>query len=148
MELDHVSILVFVEVALGRQVRPSWPPCCTHVSILVFVEVALGLYVAQEYGFAPPGFQSLFSWKSPSDRQDLFFGLRIELDVSILVFVEVALGRWCPSSQAMRSLGFNPCFRGSRPRTRCQCRLLVRRGGRCFNPCFRGSRPRTSNLCF
>ena len=61
------------------------------VSILVFVEVALGRWQFNHYGAGGDEFQSLFSWKSPSDlrlRDDLHPGR----GVSILVFVEVALG--------------------------------------------------------
>ena len=111
----EVSILVFVEVALGRASQsmsrsPStcFNPCfrgsrprtdgksrfCRErprVSILVFVEVALGL-------------------NSPA-------GSAPRSVVSILVFVEVALGQY-PDWKAVEEIrGFNPCFRGSRPRT-------------------------------
>jgi len=89
--LEQVSILVFVEVALGRR-NPyaRVHPYC--VSILVFVEVALGLAPAHRRPGLAPEFQSLFSWKSPSDPGTAF---------TIQDLIE----------------GFNPCFRGSRPRT-------------------------------
>ena len=61
------------------------------VSILVFVEVALGhkrLIFLYETILE---FQSLFSWKSPSDTGSGCSGIEEHL-VSILVFVEVALG--------------------------------------------------------
>jgi len=128
------------------------------------VEVALGLYYckgcrAVKRGFNPCfrgsrprtleierideeelEFQSLFSWKSPSDMQGIFLDLGFSkfqslfswkspsdighnrpkkgwTEVSILVFVEVALGRpeWGTTSLPVGC--FNPCFRGSRPRT-------------------------------
>ena len=185
----HVSILVFVEVALGRPryhrcrkpctrsfnpcfrgSRPrtlSGAPIFPHrlvVSILVFVEVALGL----EYEKSEEAnllFQSLFSWKSPSDAgQGTCTGLPIRVSilvfvevalglpggsqrlsyrlVSILVFVEVALGRKDRVMVGKNPTGFNPCFRGSRPRTSKYLEYLCTSVS--FNPCFRGSRPRTS----
>ena len=112
----RVSILVFVEVALGlanksvlAESEYSFNPCFrgsrprTHyyqsvhnsihnVSILVFVEVALG--------------------------HRLETNLSSHHYVSILVFVEVALGRCILAANLLDRSCFNPCFRGSRPRTR------------------------------
>ena len=128
-----------MEVALGHDTRERREEG-HKVSILVFVEVALGrpetgMVLSSGMGFNPCfrgsrprtlqqgiqafglfKFQSLFSWKSPSDRS-LLCDCKWGDDVSILVFVEVALGRRLNS--ALRDLGmcFNPCFRGSRPRT-------------------------------
>ena len=62
------------------------------VSILVFVEVALGLYEKDCRGRYWLEFQSLFSWKSPSDKALVSYSHTI-FCVSILVFVEVALGQ-------------------------------------------------------
>ena len=110
------------------------------VSILVFVEVALGPRTVATIKEAIASFQSLFSWKSPSDCacgikgkdemkfQSLFSWkspsdglLVVVLDwlrgVSILVFVEVALGLYQSTRYDFQHWSFNPCFRGSRPRT-------------------------------
>ena len=183
---EGVSILVFVEVALGRQSdhqrrkgtefqslfswkspsdsmpapkhlsTSSFNPCfrgsrprtaefardgaTIQVSILVFVEVALGRHWHISADHGPNKFQSLFSWKSPSDstgkltsswkgKFQSLFSWKSPSDsilshlpgsgrgVSILVFVEVALGL-CIISRRITLIGrFNPCFRGSRPRT-------------------------------
>ena|GEM_PF-1018554 len=111
----RVSILVFLELALGLALPPSrwlrW-----KVSILVFLELALGQY--------QPG-------RPPC---------RVRR-VSILVFLELALGRRTPGCLANSTSCFNPCFLGTCPRTRnpgwhhlLKC---------CFNPCFLGTCPRT-----
>jgi len=87
---SQVSILVFVEVALG--LNAVWRESGERkVSILVFVEVALGLALISSIGKLCIKFQSLFSWKSPSD-QEARQALHRHRAVSILVFVEVALG--------------------------------------------------------
>ncbi len=111
---DLVSILVFVEVALGHPSKPC-PRRHYYVSILVFVEVALG--------------------HSRGTKHPTASG------VSILVFVEVALGPDNHNLLILVHLSFNPCFRGSRPRTSPSHTPQI--PGRGFNPCFRGSRPRT-----
>ena len=112
--IDPVSILVFVELALGLfhewHLGPliiCFNPCfrgtrsrtacavCLYsfviVSILVFVELALG-------------------------RKRPIPGCFPEW-VSILVFVELALGRGRASGHQADCLSFNPCFRGTRSRT-------------------------------
>ena len=110
-----VSILVFVEVALGHGSGGSLQSR-HRVSILVFVEVALGhsrpaSNRQANLSFNPcfrgsrprtleereilerqlAMFQSLFSWKSPSDLVASVSANSTQ-GVSILVFVEVALG--------------------------------------------------------
>ena len=110
-----VSILVFVELALGLKRTPPNALSQTYVSILVFVELALGhpriiLTTSSMFCFNPCfrgtrsrtsirfsisihplGFQSLFLWNSLSDfsRAEV---LPEHYCVSILVFVELALG--------------------------------------------------------
>ena len=87
-----------------------------EVSILVFVELALGVNVGADYSTSlksfnpcfcgtrprslPPGgpigfiarFQSLFLWNSPSELLRQSRHRHLEQTVSILVFVELALG--------------------------------------------------------
>ena len=120
--------------------HPHRSSCVHLVSILVFVEVALGRWITSGNGaagrcfnpcfrgsrprtlaimpllFSLIAFQSLFSWKSPSDS---FRSIqrRGEHSVSILVFVEVALGPAKLAGPSILVACFNPCFRGSRPRT-------------------------------
>ena len=87
-----VSILVFVELALGLTTLGACDGFQGHVSILVFVELALG-HRGPAHGACP-------------------------MEVSILVFVELALGR--RSAFLSGTLGrycFNPCFCGTRSRT-------------------------------
>ena len=86
------------------------------VSILVFVEVALGRPRQTPQPNASPRFQSLFSWKSPSD------GPGHGWDRLACLFQ--SLFSWKSPSDNIISRGlngpyecFNPCFRGSRPRT-------------------------------
>jgi len=139
-----------------------------QVSILVFLELALGRYNGVRRIRHVAEFQSLFSWNSPSDAEKwwprapfprsfnpCFLGTRPRTSlsavriifsstnqsfnpcflgtrprtagggsvqwhsicVSILVFLELALGRnvWATSQSHIRS--FNPCFLGTRPRT-------------------------------
>ena len=89
------------------------------VSILVFVELALGGNIGHIYTERGTRFQSLFLWNSPSeplgDRSCRELGL-----VSILVFVELALGVYVPDLEGVGHLGFNPCFCGTRPRRNVQ----------------------------
>jgi uncharacterized protein (DUF433 family) len=160
------------------------------VSILVFVEPALGRYRILPAHVSVTEFQSLFSWNPPSDLltssapwlppcrfNPCFRGtrprtLRLKrkcndnLAVSILVFVEPALGRRIVMSLQPLSWSFNPCFRGTRPRTYAISYSVHPRfafqslfswnppsdsgsgiellpGCPGFNPCFRGTRPRT-----
>ncbi len=110
------------------------------VSILVFVELALGLFLLSKseryfYEFqslfswnlpsddkrerdssSPPKFQSLFSWNLPSDLKAFQMCPGI-CWVSILVFVELALGLPVKCCQTGIRIRFNPCFRGTCPRT-------------------------------
>jgi hypothetical protein len=65
----YVSILVFVELALG-QVLVKCNVRRNLVSILVFVELALGLVATVFCAAWDFLFQSLFSWNSPSDSAD------------------------------------------------------------------------------
>ena len=60
--LSTVSILVFLELALGQRSEEDTDEDADCVSILVFLELALGLNVSNEAEF-----QSLFSWNLPSD---------------------------------------------------------------------------------
>ena len=134
-----VSILVFVELALGRwyldydlklysqfQSLFLWNSlsdvedkkdllCRPAVSILVFVELALGL-TAIIARAAAIMFQSLFLWNSLSDDLDAL-PIGPGLSVSILVFVELALGRGNGLSSNLTTPCFNPCFCGTRSRT-------------------------------
>ncbi len=90
--MRFVSILVFVELALGLRHFLRARRASSIVSILVFVELALGQHDLED--------AVAYLWK-----------------VSILVFVELALG---PFPSIVRTLiwwSFNPCFRGTRPRT-------------------------------
>ena len=112
----------------------------TIVSILVFVEVALGLLQASNNPRNQPGFNPCFRGSRPRTLELCRSGK--DGLVSILVFVEVALGLGEMASFIRGALSFNPCFRGSRPRTKNPS--LVRRMTYSFNPCFRGSRPRTA----
>ena len=112
-----------------------------EVSILVFVEVALGPDFSETATFKPREFQSLFSWKSPSDILNWPVSTAVGCLVSILVFVEVALGQNMAKLSRKLTGRFNPCFRGSRPRTSYMAGDT--QGSSSFNPCFRGSRPRT-----
>ena len=134
-----VSILVFVEVALGHLINEiigaagsSFNPCFrgsrprTIFSAPFFPTVTCfnpcfrgsrprtPLQLLSVLGVDE--FQSLFSWKSPSDVFS-HSGHRAWTEVSILVFVEVALGRYGGGLLMPKYEGFNPCFRGSRPRT-------------------------------
>ncbi len=163
-----VSILVFVELALGRWHAVHGKLADADVSILVFVELALGLKGAHCLSWLAMQFQSLFSWNSPSDSSDYGYQHHSEVLVSILVFVELALGhRLTDPLAAALTPSFNPCFRGTRPRTSGQGQsqslpailvsilvfvelalglysYLIGSGQRgSFNPCFRGTRPRT-----
>ena len=157
-----VSILVFVELALGGRSYAGWCTCCS-VSILVFVELALGA--------PPPGgmsdpyvrFNPCFCGTRP--RRAGAIGSPAFEVVSILVFVELALGGHTPTAGQRDAavsilvfvelalgahivgyifkdfLSFNPCFCGTRPR-----RLnssIVSSEVCCFNPCFCGTRPRS-----
>ena len=110
------------------------------VSILVFVELALGLRFRCISGTMHM-FQSLFSWNSLSDCNGFFasnsallfqslFSWNSLSDANMKIFVTI--GR----------IGFNPCFRGTRSRT-LQESLSNVMAGLCFNPCFRGTRSRT-----
>ena len=107
-----------------RGSRPRTPgglrpeACCYGVSILVFVEVALGLQIdLQDISPIERMFQSLFSWKSPSDPVH-----RCPNDCDYCGFQ--SLFSWKSPSDITGPDGiehqidrFNPCFRGSRPRT-------------------------------
>ena len=137
-----VSILVFVEVALGHPrengvelVSRGFNPCFRGSR----PRTPTGWHECD----GSTVFQSLFSWKSPSDI--IAIGVLISITkVSILVFVEVALGHPGAGTAAIELTCFNPCFRGSRPRT--QAVREMTEESNCFNPCFRGSRPRTVNI--
>ena len=92
--------VIFLQCSFNPCFRGSRPRTKFHqknqlleslVSILVFVEVALGPIIANDDPNQGFGFQSLFSWKSPSDKIN-FERIRRAFGVSILVFVEVALG--------------------------------------------------------
>ncbi len=87
-----VSILVFVELALGLGKIPIIISTAKIVSILVFVELALGHYNPEEVELDLSEFQSLFSWNSPSDGPAQDCSRPHNTNVSILVFVELALG--------------------------------------------------------
>ena len=85
------------------------------VSILVFLELALGRLTIVVSGITS-WFQSLFSWNLPSDIVDEYTE-QLPRRVSILVFLELALGRITAILAAFVILGFNPCFLGTCPRT-------------------------------
>ena len=110
-----VSILVFVELALGLTLPPYYA-LALIVSILVFVELALGLDGSNASDQCPAWFQSLFLWNSLSDS-----GYESESEfaqkVSILVFVELALGPPVMLVRLSSISSFNPCFCGTRSRT-------------------------------
>ena len=111
---EGVSILVFVEVALGRQSDHQRRKGTEFQSLFSWKSPSdsTGKLTSSWKG----KFQSLFSWKSPSDSI-LSHLPGSGRGVSILVFVEVALGL-CIISRRITLIGrFNPCFRGSRPRT-------------------------------
>ncbi len=134
-----VSILVFVELALGRRCYNSSPRLVV-VSILVFVELALGPEFVPALHIEPRSFNPCFRGTCPRT------GLEgpppaAQRRVSILVFVELALGRYHSNCRLLRLFCFNPCFRGTCPRTLTQSMRKV--GMNCFNPCFRGTCPRT-----
>ena len=61
------------------------------VSILVFLELALGRKKANRILCLDSVFQSLFSWNLPSDLLVAYHIIDI-YNVSILVFLELALG--------------------------------------------------------
>ena len=135
----YVSILVFVEVALGPLAHSpvgvaqiGFNPCFrgsrprTSVAILVGREEVLfqSLFSWKSPSDSKVGnivldpfcwFQSLFSWKSPSDIKDALSKQLISLFQSLF--------SWKSPSDGIRRQpdpgrgGFNPCFRGSRPRT-------------------------------
>ena len=88
----QVSILVFVELALGPDVIAGMRSDMLDVSILVFVELALGLLMSAKAHVEDHEFQSLFLWNSPSDCRCDVRPMQIQ-SVSILVFVELALGQ-------------------------------------------------------
>jgi len=94
---SSVSILVFVELALGPPSQPGDPMAYQVVSILVFVELALGLRSLNYVISLLNEFQSLFSWNLPSDVMLIPPFTKMGPGVSILVFVELALG---PSGRA------------------------------------------------
>ena len=87
----HVSILVFVELALGPFTISN---CFPHfgVSILVFVELALGHYRADRLWTVNHRFNPCFRGTRPRTA-NLVKGQKADLS-------------------------FNPCFRGTRPRTK------------------------------
>jgi len=114
------------------------------VSILVFVEVALGLQPILANVTASHMFQSLFSWKSPSDRTGSHISTVIRL-VSILVFVEVALGQTRLKFITPKTSWFQSLFSWKSPSDSGSARRGMSLSVS-FNPCFRGSRPRTSDL--
>ena len=62
-----VSILVFVELALGDRDSEQTAYVSYHVSILVFVELALGVDAESSHTVRAYEFQSLFLWNSPSE---------------------------------------------------------------------------------
>ena len=161
----HVSILVFVELALGlpaevcdgdfpmgfnpcfRGTRPRTrvDPCGPQEHNLfqsLFSWNSPSDTRADRRALVILWFQSLFSWNSPSDGDDVIDRHQI-CTVSILVFVELALGHRANISRIRTNSRFNPCFRGTRPRTLLDCK--VGEVGVCFNPCFRGTRPRTNH---
>ena len=86
-------------------------------------------------------FQSLFSWKSPSDFSHSLHSLHVD-GVSILVFVEVALGPYINLPAADSSIMFQSLFSWKSPSDWFPDSIASARLP-CFNPCFRGSRPRT-----
>ena len=116
MSFQHqVSILVFLELAPGRQ---RYPPIRRprRVSILVFLELAPG----------PWNFGGLL--QSKISFNPCFSGTRArtgvpgacragEIRVSILVFLELAPGLRIDNGEFYILDRFNPCFSGTRART-------------------------------
>jgi len=133
------------------------------------VEVALGLDSPSAAHIQHTAFQSLFSWKSPSDLLRILWKSEVGVFQSLFSWKSPSDGV-CICFYADALEGFNPCFRGSRPRTAMQSQLIYsctpnvsilvfvevalgrdvfgQVAARCmsFNPCFRGSRPRTVDL--
>ena len=162
---QNVSILVFVEVALGLYIAPAtirfdgcFNPCFRGSRPRTQGGLGIGRVCVSM-------FQSLFSWKSPSDGRERLLSDQISR-VSILVFVEVALGlshqcnasrgfilfqslfSWKSPSDLHRDCGnrhpdrFQSLFSWKSPS---DAKIAVIGGTySSFNPCFRGSRPRTS----
>jgi len=91
-------------------------PMSLHVSILVFLELALG-HLPDASAAPAFWFQSLFSWNSPSDPFQLPYSPSKFFGVSILVFLELALGLHRAMTMKTNQACFNPCFLGTRPRT-------------------------------
>ncbi len=85
-----VSILVFVELALGPQLSRTVSPSLV-VSILVFVELALGQRYDAQIKDLLHSFNPCFCGTRPRTCH-IFQAYSNVLDVSILVFVELALG--------------------------------------------------------
>ena len=104
----YVSILVFVELALGRKYFcGTWGRY--NVSILVFVELALGPNTVRLKVSAGSGFNPCFRGTRPRTLSDRQSNLS-HCIVSILVFVELALGRHvrshCPHVRLVSILVF------------------------------------------
>ena len=116
-KMDFASFNPCFRGTRSRTTGRTWCLRTGYVSILVFVELALGHWQREgRLSVAHKQFQSLFSWNSLSDGKLLCRWHR-RSRVSILVFVELALGlekRLRPMRPEVR---FNPCFRGTRSRT-------------------------------
>ncbi len=87
-----------------------------QVSILVFVELALGHRSPPCLFLLLQCFNPCFRGTCPRTPGRVG-GCRPMLPVSILVFVELALGQMQQGTSCKKSYSFNPCFRGTCPRT-------------------------------
>ena len=105
--LCMVSILVFVELALGP--AAGHPGICTiQVSILVFVELALGLVMIFISFYLQCSFNPCFCGTCPRTSRATARRWTLGI-VSILVFVELALGLY-GGYRSVECWSFNPCF--------------------------------------
>ena len=85
-----------------------------YVSILVFVELALGRG-REKRSLGMQGFQSLFSWNSLSDFGIDRIGRTTEMFQSLFSWNSLSDDE--ELSVIMPKESFNPCFRGTRSRT-------------------------------
>ena len=139
--------------------------CRAHVSILVFLELALGPSRGKHMNKTTYSFNPCFLGTCPRTTYKIA-DISLSFLVSILVFLELALGLLgycnvdcgsrccfnpcflgtCPRTfpaglDGYKYWSFNPCFLGTCPRTQTLRRMIYQ--AFCFNPCFLGTCPRT-----
>ena len=160
----RVSILVFLELALGPSSLRKLTPEEIKVSILVFLELALGHWSPKTTIYRDWSFNPCFLGTCPRTQNRIASSV-ISSTVSILVFLELALGRLMNFAMKIFTNSFNPCFLGTCPRTTSNSSGIFRHlmfqslfswnlpsdekmraistSRKRFNPCFLGTCPRT-----